>query len=113
MLLTQTQASTAALKNELNQSKQEQQHLVEMLRKRKEEAEILHQNLEEARKEQQNKKVNQEDSRSKWCGYSRIDVAAVRPAVEYWESTEGKPAAIAEDEQHAEWTEPETEGANW
>lgn len=42
MLITQNQASTNGLKNELAQQKQECQHLGEMLRKRKEETEVLH-----------------------------------------------------------------------
>ncbi|CAD8144806.1 unnamed protein product [Paramecium pentaurelia] len=63
ILQNQNQAIISNLRNELNQSKQEQQHLNEMLKKRKEEAEQLHISLEEMRKEQQNKKQQQEDSR--------------------------------------------------
>ncbi|CAD8048357.1 unnamed protein product [Paramecium primaurelia] len=59
----QNQAIISNLRNELNQSKQEQQHLIEMLKKRKEEVEQLHFSLEEMRKEQQNKKQQQDDNR--------------------------------------------------
>ncbi|CAD8144907.1 unnamed protein product [Paramecium octaurelia] len=63
ILQNQNQAIITNLRNELNQSKQEQQQLNEMLKKRKEEAEQLHLSLEEMRKDQQNKKQQQEDSR--------------------------------------------------
>ncbi|CAD8140122.1 unnamed protein product [Paramecium pentaurelia] len=64
MLLNQHQATIANYKNELIQSKQEQQHLSEMLKKRKEETEQLHQNLEEMRRELQSKKMSDDSRRS-------------------------------------------------
>ncbi|CAD8043283.1 unnamed protein product [Paramecium primaurelia] len=64
MLLNQHQATIANYKNELNQSRQEQQHLSEMLKKRKEETDQLHQNLEEMRRELQNKKITDDSRRS-------------------------------------------------
>ncbi|CAD8120155.1 unnamed protein product [Paramecium sonneborni] len=60
---TQLQATINNLKGELNQAKQEQAHLIDMLKKRKEETEQLHQGLEEARKEVQIKKNSVEDNR--------------------------------------------------
>ncbi|CAD8107421.1 unnamed protein product [Paramecium primaurelia] len=51
------------LKGELNQAKQEQAHLIDMLKKRKEEADQLHLGLEEARKDAQLKKNIVEDNR--------------------------------------------------
>ncbi|CAK58303.1 unnamed protein product (macronuclear) [Paramecium tetraurelia] len=63
ILQNQNQAIITNLKNELNQSKQEQQDLNEMLNKRKEETDQLHLSLEGLRKDQQNKKLQQEDSR--------------------------------------------------
>ncbi|CAK85454.1 unnamed protein product (macronuclear) [Paramecium tetraurelia] len=64
MLLNQHQATIANYKNELSQSRQEQQHLSEMLKKRKEETDQLHQNLEEMRKELQSKKISDDSRRS-------------------------------------------------
>ncbi|CAD8059811.1 unnamed protein product [Paramecium sonneborni] len=64
ILQNQNQAIISNLRNELNQSKQEQQNLHEMLKKRKEETEQLHLNLEEIRKEQQNRKINEDSRRS-------------------------------------------------
>ncbi|CAD8187677.1 unnamed protein product [Paramecium pentaurelia] len=63
MLITQLQATINSQKNELSQAKQEQIHLMDLLKKRKEETEQLHQGLEEARKEQLQKKNVVEDSR--------------------------------------------------
>ncbi|CAD8102932.1 unnamed protein product [Paramecium sonneborni] len=63
MSITQLQATINSQKNELAQAKQEQIHLMDLLKKRKEETEQLHQGLEEARKEQQLKKNSVEDSR--------------------------------------------------
>ncbi|CAD8106405.1 unnamed protein product [Paramecium sonneborni] len=63
MAITQLQATINSQKNELAQSKQEQIHLMDLLKKRKEETEQLHLGLEEARKEQQLKKNAVEDSR--------------------------------------------------
>ncbi|CAD8187295.1 unnamed protein product [Paramecium octaurelia] len=63
MSTTQLQATINSLKNELSQAKQEQIHLMDLLKKRKEETEQLHLGLEEARKEQLSKKNAVEDSR--------------------------------------------------
>ncbi|CAD8200514.1 unnamed protein product [Paramecium octaurelia] len=60
---TQLNVTINNLKGELNQAKQEQAHLIDMLKKRKEEAEQLHLGLEEARKEAQAKKNIVEDNR--------------------------------------------------
>ncbi|CAD8061623.1 unnamed protein product [Paramecium sonneborni] len=64
MVINQHQATIVGYKNELAQSRQEQQHLSEMLKKRKEETEQLHQNLEEMRREVQNKKMSDDSRRS-------------------------------------------------
>ena len=63
--ISSLQNSTQGLKQELNQARSEQENMIDLLKKRKDEATTLHESLDQARREGLRKQCDQEDGRSK------------------------------------------------
>ena len=63
------QNSTQGLKQELNQARSEQENMIDLLKKRKDEATTLHESLDQARREGLRKQCDQEDGRSNTITY--------------------------------------------